>query len=132
MLQYDDRVHRAHVVTSDSATGKVTVKLPGLTGNKATIDVSFTGREIHAANSKWLVPDAGDSIIVCQEDADCTDGVFWLNTTVPPDPPYTFDDSLNTTFGGNVTIIGTLTLDSAPATAWTDTNIVLAGQVFSG
>lgn len=28
--------------------------------------------------------------------------------------------------------IGTLTLDSAPATAWTDANIVLAGQVFSG
>ncbi len=28
--------------------------------------------------------------------------------------------------------IGTLTLDSAPATAWTDSNIVLAGQVFSG
>ena len=142
MLQYDDRVHRAHVVTSDSATGKVTVKLPGLTGNKATIDVSFTGREIHAANSKWLVPAAGDRIIVCQEDADCTDGVFWINTKVPPDPPYTFDDSLNTTFGGNVTIldgnlsvtdtatIGTLTLDSAPATAWTDANIVLAGQIF--
>lgn len=93
MLQYDDRVHRAHVVTSDSATGKVTVKLPGLTGNKATIDVSFTGREIHAANSKWLVPAAGDRIIVCQEDADCTDGVFWINTTVPPDPPYTFVDT---------------------------------------
>lgn len=28
--------------------------------------------------------------------------------------------------------IGTLTLGSAPATAWTDANIVLAGQVFSG
>jgi hypothetical protein len=28
--------------------------------------------------------------------------------------------------------VGTLTLDSAPATAWTDSNIVLAGQVFSG
>ena len=34
---------------------------------------------------------------------------------------------------GNVVIgDGTLTLDSAPAAAWTDSNIVLAGQVFSG
>ena len=87
MPQSDDRIHRAHVVTSDSSTGKVTVKLSGLTGNTETLDVSSTGREIHAANSKWLVPAAGDSIIVCQEDADCTDGLFWINTKVPPDPP---------------------------------------------
>ena len=93
MPQYDDRIHRAHVVSSDSATGRVTVKLPGLTGNSETLDVSFTGREKHAANDKWLVPAAGDSIIVCQEDEDCTDGIFWLNTTVPPDPPYTFVDT---------------------------------------
>ena len=34
---------------------------------------------------------------------------------------------------GNVVIAdGTLSLDSAPAAAWTDSNIVLAGQVFSG
>jgi hypothetical protein len=95
----------------------------------------------HRINDKWLVPDVGDTIVVCREDEDYTN-VFWINTTVPPDPPYTFDDSLNTTFGGNVTIpdgnlsvtdtatIGTLTLDSAPATAWTDANIVLAGQIF--
>ena len=99
MPQYDDRIHRAHVVTSDSATGRITVKLPGKFGNQEVLDISFTGREIHAANSKWLVPAAGDNIIVCQEDEDCTDGVFWINTTVPPDPPYTFDDSLNTRFG---------------------------------
>ena len=99
MPPYDDRIHHAQVVTSDSATGKVTVKLPGKFGNSETVDVSFTGREKHDANLKWLVPDAGDSIIVCQEDSDCTDGVFWVNTTVPPDPPYTFDDNLSTTFG---------------------------------
>ena len=99
MPPYDDRIHHAQVVTSDSATGKVTVKLPGKFGNSETVDVSFTGREKHDANLKWLVPDAGDSIIVCQEDSDCTDGVFWVNTTVPPDPPYTFDGNLSTTFG---------------------------------
>jgi hypothetical protein len=93
MPPYDDRIHHAQVVTSDSATGKVTVKLPGKFGNSETVDVSFTGREKHDANLKWLVPDAGDSIIVCQEDSDCTDGVFWINTTVPPDPPYTFVDT---------------------------------------
>ncbi len=98
MPQYDNRIHHAHVVTSDSSTGKVTVNLPGKFGNSETVDVSFIGREKHDANSKWLVPAAGDSIIVCQEDEDCTNGVFWLNTTVPPDPPYTFDDSLNTQF----------------------------------
>jgi hypothetical protein len=103
MPQYDSRIHRASVVTSNAATGKVTVKVPGLIGNSETLDVSFTGREKHAANDKWLVPAAGDSIIVCQEDEDCTDGVFWINTTVPPDPPYTFDDSLNTRFGTGTT-----------------------------
>ena len=93
MPQYDDRIHRASVVTSDSTTGRITVRVPGKFGNNEAIDVSFTGREEHDANSKWLVPAAGDSIIVCQEDEDCTDGVFWLNTTVPPDPPYTFVDT---------------------------------------
>ena len=93
MPQYDDRIHRASVVTSDSATGRITVRVPGKFGNMETIEVSGYGREKHTANDKWLVPAAGDNIIVCQEDEDCTDGVFWLNTTVPPDPPYTFVDT---------------------------------------
>ena len=97
MPLYDARVHSVEVVTSDSATGNI--RVTGLAGNMETIEVSGYGREKHTANDKWLVPAAGDNIIVCQEDADCTKGVFWINTTVPPDPPYTFDDSLNTRFG---------------------------------
>jgi hypothetical protein len=112
MPQYDDRIHHAHVVTSDSSTGKITVNIPGKFGNSETVDVSFIGREKHDANSKWLVPAAGDSIIVCQEDEDCTNGVFWLNTTVPPDPPYTFVDGgpylqfTKTRMGGSITLDG--------------------------
>ena len=97
MPLYDARVHSVEVVTSDSATGNI--RVTGLAGNMETIEVSGYGREKHTANDKWLVPAAGDNIIVCQEDADCTKGVFWINTTVPPDPPYTFDDNLNTRFG---------------------------------
>jgi len=137
----DSMIHRAKVQYSNSATGEIQVIIPSVTSKTGTVPVTLWGREKHAANDKWLVPDVGDTIVVCREDEDYTN-VFWINTTVPPDPPYTFDDSLNTTFGGNVTIpdgnlsvtdtatIGTLTLDSAPATAWTDANIVLAGQIF--
>jgi len=107
MPQYDDRIHRASVVTSDSTTGRITVRVPGKFGNNEAIDVSFTGREEHDANNKWLVPAAGDSIIVCQEDEDCTDGVFWLNTKVPPDPPYTFVDTPDVD-GDKTTHFGTM------------------------
>ena len=94
----DSQIHRAKVIASDSATGEIKVMIPSVTGLTGRLPVTLWGREIHAANSKWLVPDVGDTIVVCREDEDYTN-VFWLNTTVPPDPPYTFDDSLNTRFG---------------------------------
>ena len=66
--------------------------IPSVTGLTGRLPVTLWGREIHAANSKWLVPDVGDTIVVCREDEDYTN-VFWINTTVPPDPPYTFVDT---------------------------------------
>ena len=94
----DSQIHRAKVIASDSATGEIKVMIPSVTGLTGRLPVTLWGREIHAANSKWLVPDVGDTIVVCREDEDYTN-VFWINTTVPPDTPYTFDDSLNTRFG---------------------------------
>ena len=35
----------------------------------------------------YVVPEAGDEIIICREDADYTN-VFWINTSTPHDPPY--------------------------------------------
>ena len=93
----DSMIHRAKVQYSNSATGEIQVIIPSVTSTTGVVPVTMWGREIHAANSKWLVPDVGDTIVVCREDEDYTN-VFWLNTTVPPDPPYTFDDSLNTQF----------------------------------
>jgi len=88
----DSQIHRAKVIASDSATGEIKVMIPSVTGLTGRLPVTLWGREIHAANSKWLVPDVGDTIVVCREDEDYTN-VFWLNTTVPPDPPYTFVDT---------------------------------------
>ena len=68
MPQYDNRIHRAHVVMSDSSTGKITVNIPGKFGNSETVDVSFFGREEHPFENDWVVPNIGDNIIVCQED----------------------------------------------------------------
>ena len=88
----DSMIHRAKVQYSNSATGEIQAIIPSVTSQTGTVPVTMWGREIHAANSKWLVPDVGDTIVVCREDEDYTN-VFWLNTTVPPDPPYTFVDT---------------------------------------
>ena len=88
----DSMIHRAKVQYSNSATGEIQAIIPSVTSQTGVVPVTMWGREIHAANSKWLVPDVGDTIVVCREDEDYTN-VFWLNTTVPPDPPYTFVDT---------------------------------------
>jgi hypothetical protein len=88
----DSQIHRAKVIASDSSTGEIKAMIPSVTGLGGTVPVTMWGREIHAANSKWLVPAVGDTIVVCREDEDYTN-VFWINTTVPPDPPYTFVDT---------------------------------------
>jgi hypothetical protein len=85
-------IHRAKVQYSNSATGEIQVIIPSVTSKTGTVPITMWGRESHAANSKWLVPAVGDTIVVCREDEDYTN-VFWLNTTVPPDPPYTFVDT---------------------------------------
>lgn len=88
----DSMIHRAKVQYSNSATGEIQAIIPSVTSQTGVVPVTMWGREIHAANSKWLVPDVGDTIVVCREDEDYTN-VFWLNTKVPPDPPYTFVDT---------------------------------------
>jgi len=88
----DSMIHRAKVQYSNSATGEIQVIIPSVTSKTGVVPVTLWGREIHAANSKWLVPDVGDNIVVCREDEDYIN-VFWINTTVPPDPPYTFVDT---------------------------------------
>jgi len=93
----DSMIHRAKVQYSDSATGEIQVIIPSVTSKTGVVPITLWGRKSHAANSKWLVPAVGDTIVVCREDEDYTN-VFWINTTVPPDPPYTFDDNLNTQF----------------------------------
>jgi hypothetical protein len=85
-------IHRAKVQYSNSATGEIQVIIPSVTSKTGTVPITMWGRESHAANSKWLVPAVGDTIVVCREDEDYTN-VFWLNTTVPPDPSYTFVDT---------------------------------------
>ena len=119
----DSQIHRAKVIASDSATGEIKVMIPSVTGLTGRLPVTLWGREIHAANSKWLVPDVGDTIVVCREDEDYTN-VFWINTTVPPDPPYTFDDdeviislSRDFTVGGTSTLSTTTFADSTVSRA---------------
>ena len=107
----DSMIHRAKVQYSNSATGEIQVIIPSVTSTTGVVPVTMWGRESHAANSKWLVPDVGDTIVVCREDEDYTN-VFWLNTTVPPDPPYTFVDGspylqfTKTRMGGSITLDG--------------------------
>ena len=119
----DSQIHRAKVIASDSATGEIKAMIPSVTGLTGAVPVSFWGRELHIANSKWLVPDVGDTIVVCREDEDYTN-VFWINTTVPPDPPYTFDDdevvislSRDFTVGGTSTLSTTTFADSTVSRA---------------
>jgi hypothetical protein len=88
----DSMIHRAKVQYSNSATGEIQVIIPSVTSKTGVVPITMWGRESHAANSKWLVPDVGDTLVVCREDEDYTN-VFWINTTVPPDPPYTFVDT---------------------------------------
>jgi len=107
----DSMIHRAKVQYSNSATGEIQAIIPSVTSQTGVVPVTMWGREIHAANSKWLVPDVGDTIVVCREDEDYTN-VFWINTTVPPDPPYTFVDGspyiqfTKTRMGGSITLDG--------------------------
>ena len=102
----DSMIHSPKVQYSNSATGEIQVIIPSVTSKTGVVPITLWGRKSHAANSKWLVPAVGDTIVVCREDEDYTN-VFWLNTTVPPDPPYTFDDNLSTTFGNVFHIDGT-------------------------
>jgi hypothetical protein len=96
-------IHRAKVQYSNSATGEIQVIIPSVTSKTGVVPITLWGRKSHAANSKWLVPAVGDTIVVCREDEDYTN-VFWLNTTVPPDPPYTFNDAGDTQFGTDLAI----------------------------
>ena len=77
------QIHRAIVQYSSTATGEIQVIIPSVTGNETTVPISFFGRKAHPFENDWVVPNIGDTIIVCREDEDYTN-TFWINTTYNP------------------------------------------------
>ncbi len=77
------QIHRAIVQYSSTATGEIQVIIPSVTGNDTTVPISFFGRKEHPFENDWVVPNIGDTIIVCREDEDYTN-TFWINTTYNP------------------------------------------------
>ena len=77
------QIHRAIVQYSSTATGEIQVIIPSVTGNETTVPISFFGRKEHPFENDWVVPNIGDTIIVCREDEDYTN-TFWINTTYNP------------------------------------------------
>ena len=139
LLSTDSQIHRATVVSSNAETGEIVVRAPNVTGADSTIDISLAGRKAEWARSSthgeykfrddgtyyWMynVPDPGDTIIVCREDADYTN-VFWINTTVPQPLPCNInneDDSvyfkslMSIAQTSNQVTIGTTTVDAPTA-----------------
>ena len=124
------------VVSAGDITEVTTAAASGLQGGATSaavaLSVNFAGLTAAQAwgsdgsgiDMTWYSDTAGDSM-VWDSSAEAltitgTDGQNALDIA---------DGNLSVT---DTATIGTLTLDSAPATAWTDANIVLAGQVFSG
>ena len=77
------QIHRAIVQYSSTTTGEIQVIIPSVTGNDTTVPISFFGRKEHPFENDWVVPNIGDTIIVCREDEDYTN-TFWINTTYNP------------------------------------------------
>ena len=77
------QIHRAVVQYSSTTTGEIQVVIPSVTGIYTTVPISYYGREAHPFENDWVVPNVGDTIIVCREDEDYTN-VFWINTTYNP------------------------------------------------
>ena len=114
-------------LASPTFTGTVTV--PDLTVNGTTTTINSTTLTVDDKNLELgsvatpsdTTADGGG--ITLKGASDKT--ILWTNSTD------TWDFNQGITVTGTATATA-FTLDSAPATAWTDTNIVLAGQVFSG
>jgi hypothetical protein len=124
------------VVSAGDITEVTTAAASGLQGGATSgavaLSVNFAGLTAAQAwgsdgsgiDMTWYSDTAGDSMVW-----DSSAEALTITGTDGQDALAIADGNLSVT---DTATIGTLTLDSAPATAWTDANIVLAGQVFSG
>jgi phage baseplate assembly protein gpV len=75
-------IYRALVTYSDNTTGEIRIKIPALLGAGSEVSISYIGRK-----APWVVPDAGEQIVVTSDDENLTN-IFWLRTDQQQPPPY--------------------------------------------
>jgi hypothetical protein len=71
-------VYRALVTYSNNTTGEIRIKIPSLLGVDSEVSISYIGRT--ATNGTWVVPTAGDQIVVTADDDNLTN-IFWVQTS---------------------------------------------------
>lgn len=67
-------IYRALVTYTNSANGEIRVKIPSLLGADSDVAISYIGRK-----APWVVPTAGDQIVVTSDDSNLTN-IFWVQT----------------------------------------------------
>lgn len=71
-------VYRALVTYSNTTTGEIRIKIPSLIGVDSEVSISYIGRT--ATNGVWVVPTAGEQIVVTADDDNLTN-IFWVQTS---------------------------------------------------
>jgi hypothetical protein len=117
-------VYRALVTYSNNTTGEIRIKIPSLLGVDSEVSISYIGRT--ATNGTWVVPTAGDQIVVTADDDNLTN-IFWVQTS-PFNPSTTEYAGLSSLSDVTLTTPVSGEILAYNGTQWVNNSALLTGK----